>query len=79
MKTTIDIPDALLKEAMHNAKTDVKRDAVVAAIEDYNRRCRLKALADSLGTSDTFMSLDELMKMREADSGESVGESVGGL
>jgi Arc/MetJ family transcription regulator len=67
MKTTIDIPDSLLKEAMRNAKTAVKRDAVVTAIEDYNRRCRLQALVDRLGTSDTFMSHAELMKMREAE------------
>ncbi len=52
---------------MRNAKTAVKRDAVVTAIEDYNRRCRLQALVDRLGTSDTFMSHAELMKMREAE------------
>jgi Arc/MetJ family transcription regulator len=67
MKTTIDIPEEVLKEAMRNAKTDVKRDAVLAAMEDFNRRCRLRALADRLGKSDTFMSVEELMKMRAAD------------
>jgi Arc/MetJ family transcription regulator len=70
MKTTIDIPESSLKEAMRNAKTTVKRDAVLAAIDDYNRRCRLRALADRLGNSDTFMSLEELLKMREADGQE---------
>jgi Arc/MetJ family transcription regulator len=67
MKTTVDIPDDLLKEAMRNAKTSVKRDAVVTAIEEYNRRCRVQALLDRLGSSDTFMSHEELMKMRDMD------------
>jgi Arc/MetJ family transcription regulator len=67
MKTTIDIPNATLKEVMRNARTTVKRDAVLAAIEDYNRRCRLRSLMDRLGTSDTFMSHAELMKMRDAE------------
>jgi Arc/MetJ family transcription regulator len=70
MKTTIDIPESSLKEAMRNAKTNIKRDAVIAAIDDFNRRCRLRALADRLGNSDTFMSLEELLEMREADARE---------
>jgi hypothetical protein len=67
MKTLIEIPDALLKETMLNAETEVEVDAVLAAIEDFNRRCRLRALAGRLGTSDTFMSHEELMKLREMD------------
>jgi Arc/MetJ family transcription regulator len=71
MKTTVDIPDAVLKEAMRNAKTVIKRDAVLTAIEDYNRRCRLQSLAERLGKSETFMSHADLMKMREAEMRES--------
>jgi Arc/MetJ family transcription regulator len=71
MKTTVDIPDATLKEAMRNAKTTVKRDAVLTAIEDYNRRCRLRSLAEKLGRSQTFMSHADLMKMRDAELRES--------
>jgi Arc/MetJ family transcription regulator len=67
MKTTIDIPDKVLKEAMRHTKASTKRDAVVRAMEEFNRRERLGKLADEIGKSDTFMSLEELMQMREAD------------
>ena len=70
MKTTIDIPDKVLKEAMRNSKSSTKREAVVTAIEEYNRRFRLRRLADSFGKSTTFMTHDELMAMREADMRE---------
>jgi Arc/MetJ family transcription regulator len=67
MKTTVDIPERLLKEAMRNTKASTKRDAVVTALENYNRRCRLRRLADSMGKSDTFMTHEELMEMRNAE------------
>ena len=67
MKTTVDIPDAVLQEAMRHTKATSKRDAVVRAIEEFNRRERLAKLAAKLGTSSTFMSHDELMKDRERD------------
>jgi Arc/MetJ family transcription regulator len=67
MKTTIDIPDAVLKEAMRHTKAVSKRDAVVKAMEEYNRRQRLARLAAKLGTSETFMTFEELMKRREQD------------
>lgn len=67
MKTTVDIPDTVLEEAIRNTKASTKRDAIVKAMEEYNRRERLARLADSLGKSDTFMSFEELMKLREMD------------
>lgn len=42
-----------------------KREAVVAAVADFNRRKRLEKLAGMLGTFEDFMTLDELKKMRE--------------
>jgi Arc/MetJ family transcription regulator len=69
-ETTINIPEVLLRETMQNAKTEIKRDAVLTAIDDYNRRCRLQTLADRAGKSDTFMSLEELLEMRLADARE---------
>ena len=67
MKTTIDIPEKVLKESMRLTKASTKREAVVKAMEEYNRRERLARLADMLGKSDTFMSYEELMEMREKD------------
>jgi len=70
MKTTVDIPDAVLKEAMKHTGATTKRGAVVAALEELNRRHRVEKVLAMLGTSDTFMSHEELMAMREADLDE---------
>ncbi len=65
MKTTIDIPEDELKEAIKYTGAKTKREAVVYAIKDFNRRQRLAKLADMLGTFDDFMTQDDLKKMRE--------------
>ena len=65
MKTTIDIPDDALDEVMLHTQARTKREAVVTAITDYNRRQRLQRLAESFGTSDTFMTREELLALRE--------------
>jgi Arc/MetJ family transcription regulator len=67
MKTTLDIPEKLLAEAMRVGGARTKREAVLRALEDFNRRARLRKLADRLGNSETFMDFDELMKLREGD------------
>jgi Arc/MetJ family transcription regulator len=67
MKTTIDIPDDMLKEAIKHSKAATKREAVVTALEEYNRRKRMARLVQHLGTFKDFMTLEELMKMREMD------------
>ncbi len=64
MKTTLDIPEDLLAEAMKAAGTTTKRDAVLRALEDFNRRERMRKLTDRLGRSETFMAPDELTELR---------------
>ena len=66
MKTTIDIPEKELKDAMRFTRATTKREAVVTALMDFNRRKRTAALAKHFGTSDTFMTHAELMKLRQA-------------
>ena len=66
MKTTIDITDIALEEAMKFTGAKTKRDAVVSAVEDFNRRHRLAALAKRLrGSMPNFMSQEDLQAMRE--------------
>jgi Arc/MetJ family transcription regulator len=66
MKTTIDIPENLMAEAMKFTGAKTKREAVVGAVEDFNRRHRLAALAKRLhGSMPNFMTQDDLKKMRE--------------
>jgi len=52
MKTTIDIPDAALADAMRFTGAKTKREAVVKALEEFNRLQRVKDLVASFGTWD---------------------------
>ena len=76
MKTTIDIPDAALADAMRFTGAKTKREAVVKALVEYNRQQRVKDLVASFGTLD-FASNDEIeagdlegIALREAGSSE---------
>lgn len=64
VKTTVDIPDEALQEAMRHAGAKTKREAVVIAIEEYNRRRRLARLAARLGTFEGFPSREEVLAQR---------------
>jgi len=65
MKTTIDIPDNMLEELIRNTESRTKKEAVLAAISEYNRRKRMAQLTDLLGTFVDLMDKDELANMRE--------------
>jgi hypothetical protein len=65
MKTTIDIPEKELEEAIMHTGARTKRDAVVYALKDFNRRRRLADLSKILGTFRDFMTREDLRKMRE--------------
>ena len=67
MKTTIDIPDRELRDAIRFTGATTKREAVVIALKDFNRRQRIAALAKHFGTSDTFLTHAELMKLRHTE------------
>lgn len=67
MKTTIDIPEKELKDAIRFTGATTKREAVVTALKDFNRRQRIAALTRHFGASDTFMTHAELMKLRHSE------------
>ena len=67
MKTTIDIPEKELKDAMRFAGATTKREAVVTALRDFNRRKRIAALTKHFGASDTFITHADLLKLRRAE------------
>lgn len=60
MKTTIDIPDELLADAMKFTGAKTKRDAVVKAIESFNRLQKIENLIATAGTFAALPSNDEL-------------------
>jgi Arc/MetJ family transcription regulator len=66
VKTTIDIPDPLLREAIRHTGAKTKRDAVVTAVGEFNRRRRLEELAERLhGACPRFMTQTDLRQMRQ--------------
>jgi Arc/MetJ family transcription regulator len=67
MKTTVDLPENELAEAMRHTKARTKTEAVSLAVADFNRRQRLAKLADKLGTFKEMMTRADLRKMRETD------------
>ena len=61
MKTTIDIPDDELRDAMRFTKAKTKREAVVQILSEFNRRRRMSELVKYSGTfSDRFPTNDEI-------------------
>ncbi|HEX5220584.1 MAG TPA: type II toxin-antitoxin system VapB family antitoxin [Verrucomicrobiae bacterium] len=68
MKTTIDIPEEALEEAMKFTGAKTKREAVVTAVERFNRLKRLERLnARVRGQFRDFMTQAELEARRAAD------------
>lgn len=70
MKTTIDIPDRELKDAMRFTKAKTKREAVVKVLEEFNRRRRMSELVKYSGTfSDSFPTNEEIEQVEAARDG----------
>jgi Arc/MetJ family transcription regulator len=66
MKTTIDIPEKELQDAIRFSGAATKREAVLTALAEYNRRHRMARLARHLGTCKNMMTAEQLRKMRES-------------
>lgn len=61
MKTTIDIPEKALAEAMRFTGAKTKREAVVTALEDYNRRQRVgRFLIEAAGSMPNLPGNEEI-------------------
>jgi hypothetical protein len=61
MKTTIDIPENELRDAMRFTRATTKREAVVKVREEFNRRRRMAELVKYAGTfSDGFPTNNEI-------------------
>lgn len=65
MKTTIDIPENLLREAIRHTGAKTKREAVVTAVDGFNRQRRLEEIAERLqGSCPGVMTQAQLRRMR---------------
>lgn len=65
--TTVSIPDEVLQKAMQVAGARSREQVIIDALTEYARRHDQAALVQYLGTSDGFMSSEELEAMREAE------------
>ena len=64
MKTTVDIPDSDLEDAIRFSHAKTKREAIVTAIQDFNRRKRIAELTKYAGTCKDLIDVDELRELR---------------
>jgi hypothetical protein len=64
MKTTVDIPDHELEDAMRFTRARTKREAIVTVLTEFNRRQRMADLLKHSGTSDSLITAAELQKVR---------------
>jgi len=67
MKTTLDIPEKELEDAIRFTGSTTKREAVVHALRDFNHRQRLREIAGKLGTFEGFLTPLELAGKREQE------------
>jgi len=65
MKTTVDIPDELLKAAMRFTGEKTIRGTVINVLNWYNQRARQRDILKHLGTLDGFLSPEALAEGRE--------------
>ena len=64
MKTTIDIPEKELADAIRFTRARTKREAVVVALQDFNRRKRMAELVKHAGTCEQLIDTSELQRLR---------------
>ncbi len=64
MKTTVDIPENELRDAMRFTRAKTKREAIVSAIVDFNRRRRMAELVKHAGTCEDLITVEELQVQR---------------
>jgi hypothetical protein len=65
MKTSVDIPDGELEDAMRFTNARTKREAIVTAIAEFNARRRMADLVKYAGSCDQFMTAAQLRTHRE--------------
>lgn len=62
MRTTLDLPDKLLQDAMQASHQKTKTAVIIAALEDLVRRSRLQELRQFKGRVNLEVDLDALRK-----------------
>ena len=64
-RTTIEIDERLLKEALALSHRKTKKEVVELSLREYVRLQKRKALIAKIGNTDLDLSLEELQRLRE--------------
>lgn len=64
MRTTLDLPENLLNEAMKATHTSTKTGVIVKALEDLVRKSKISDIKKYRGKIDLDIDLDELRDRR---------------
>ncbi len=67
MKTTVDIPENDLLDAIRLTGAKTKRDAIVTALQDFNRRKKMAELVKYTGTFESMMTNEEIEALNDLD------------
>ncbi len=67
MRTTLDLPEDLLKEAMKATHIETKTKVIITALEELIRKNRISGLKDFKGKVDLDIDMD-LLRGRECRS-----------
>ncbi|GHT70943.1 hypothetical protein FACS1894141_6020 [Spirochaetia bacterium] len=62
MRTTLELPDALVTDAMEITKIQTKTDVIKTALENLIQKERIKELADYFGKIDLEIDLEAMRK-----------------
>ena len=60
MRTTLDLPEALLQEAMQTTKIETKTKVIVTALEELIRRNKISELKKYKGKIDLDIDLNKI-------------------
>mgnify|MGYP001559583642 CR=1 FL=1 len=64
MRTTLDLPESLLKEAMHVTHSKTKTAVIVIALEELIRKSKISDLKNFKGKIELNINLDKLRARR---------------
>jgi len=64
MRTTLDLPEELLIEAMKATKIKTKTKVIIAALEDLIRKSKISELKEFKGKIDLSIDLNDLRDRR---------------
>jgi Arc/MetJ family transcription regulator len=62
MRTTLDLPDTLVKEAMERTNIHTKTEVIKSALENLIQREKIKGLKDYAGKIDLELDIEAMRK-----------------